>query len=138
MVLLVVAIMATVATPRFGKALSQVRVDRAAQQVKVDLEFARQRARTTSASQVVQFDIATNSYTLPGVAHLDHPGTDYAIHLGKSPYEVTLVSADFDGDAQLVFDGYGVPDSGGTLVMKRGDYQTSITLDPATGKASIE
>ena len=85
----------------------------------------------------MQFDSASEAYTLPGVQDLDHAALDYTVRLQDPPYEALMVSADFGGDEVLVFDGYGLPDSGGTVVVQSGQYQKTVSVDPTTGKASV-
>jgi hypothetical protein len=45
---------------------------------------------------------------------------------------------DLGGDATLVYDGYGNPDSAGTIVIQLGQYTKRITIDPDTGAATIQ
>lgn len=102
------------------------------------MKLARRRAKISSAAQSVQFDPISHSYVLPGVPHLDHSGLDYRVELENSFYATSIVSIDFGGDAQLLFDGFGVPDSAGTVVVQSGRYQRTITVDPDTGEASVQ
>lgn len=137
-VVMILGIMAAVAVPRYAESLSQHRVGAAARRIEADLELARRRARISSTGQSVQFDTGSHSYVLPGVPHLDHPGQDYAVELGRPPYTASILSADFGGDTELLFNGYGFPDSAGTIVVQSGKYQKTITVDPDTGGASVQ
>jgi len=137
-IVLIVGILASAAIPALSHSLSAHRVESAAQRVKLDLELARRRARVSSSSQSVQFDSASSSYTLPGVSHLDHPGLDYAVDLAGPPYDSLITSVDFGGDEQVIFNGYGLPDSGGAVVLQSGQYQRTVTLDAEQGKAAIQ
>jgi len=47
-----------------------------------------------------------------------------------------IQSADFDGDAEIIFDAYGNPDSGGTLVIGAGERQITLSVDAETGRVS--
>ena len=38
----------------------------------------------------------------------------------------------------LIFDGWGIPDSGGYAILWVGSEKRTITVDPNTGKAPIE
>ena len=137
-VVMIIGIAAAVAAPRYADTLSHYRAEAAAKRIEVDLNLARRQARISSASQSIQFDAASASYVLPGVPHLDHPDLDYKVDLAKTPSGASIVSANFGGDAELIFDGYGVPDSDGTVVVQSGQYQKTITVDADTGKATIE
>ena len=48
------------------------------------------------------------------------------------------MSATFGGDAAVTFDGYGVPSAGGRIVISAGQYQKTIVLDAASGKAEMQ
>ena len=137
-VVLIIGIMTAVAVPRYVDTLSWYRAQAAADRIKADLELAKQKAEMSSAGQTIEFDPKDDCYTIPGLQDLDHPGSDYAVQLLWAPYEVSLVSADFGGREDLVFDGYGVPEQGGAVVVQAGVYQRTITVDATTGTASIE
>ena len=71
---------------------------------------------------------------------VDHPrrvGETYTVRLNASPYAVSLASADFGGDERVVFNAYGLPDTGGTITVQSGNSQHTVTLDPDSGKASV-
>ena len=137
-VMMIFAIMATVAVPRFADAITQSRVEQAARRIKVDFSLARQRAKSSSASQTIEFDIAADTYTVSGLPDLDHPTATYDVRLAESPYEVSIVSADFGGDAMLIFDGYGVPDSGGSVLVQLGKFQQTVAVDVDSGRARVQ
>jgi len=139
-VVLIIGIMAATAAPRFARSLSYYRAESAAKRIKADLGLARKHAMSTSSMQTVSFTVASDCYSLDGVSDLDHGSPVYEIDLSRSPYTVTVVSAEFDDaeDADVEFNGYGVPDSGGTVVVETGGFQRTIVLDPETGKASIQ
>ena len=137
-VMVIMAILAAIATPRYGQAVARYRTASAARKVAADLTFARKRARISSTSQAVNFNVANNAYQLPGVADMKTAASDYSVALSSSPYKARIVSADFDGDGNVTFDGYGVPDSGGTVVVAVGDYSKTIVLDADSGKAEVQ
>jgi prepilin-type N-terminal cleavage/methylation domain-containing protein len=137
-VVLIIGILAAVAVPRYADGLCWHRAQAAAERIQADLALAQGRARMASSSQTVSFDPADHVYVIPGEPHLDHPNWDYKVELQSAPYAASIVSADFGGDTALVFDGYGMPDSGGTVVVQSGQYQRTITIDPETGKATVE
>jgi prepilin-type N-terminal cleavage/methylation domain-containing protein len=136
-VTLILGIFTTVAAGRFAKSLSYHRADSAAQRVRADLELARHRARMSSRGQSVKFMPLDNAYLLPGIPDLDHSASDYRVDLSLPPHSASIVSADFGGLADVTFDGYGVPTSGGTVVVQSGPFQKTISVDPTTGQANI-
>jgi prepilin-type N-terminal cleavage/methylation domain-containing protein len=136
-VLVLISILAVVALPRFINSAARHRLDAAAIRIVADLSMAQQQARTTSASQTLEFVLADHAYRFPGVTDIDHPGSVYQVQLSAEPYQAALVSADFGGDAVIIFDGYGNPDSGGSVVIQVGDEQRTITVDAQTGRATV-
>lgn len=136
-VVMIIAIMAAVAVPRYTDAAAGFNADAAARRVKVDLEFLRQQARKTSTSKAIVFDTANHSYTLSGVPDLDHASQTYTVRFTRTPYDATLVSADCGGDATLAFDGFGIPDSAATIVVSSGRYQRSVLVEASTGRVTI-
>jgi len=137
-VVLIVGIFAAVAVPRFVGSLNYHRVRAAAQRIQADLELARHHARMKGASQTVVFDVANDSYTIPGVPPLEPGGSDYAVDLQDSLYGVTIVSADFGGLSDVKYNGFGMPTAGGSVVVRCGSYQRSVVVDGETGRASVQ
>ncbi len=137
-VLAVAAILATIAVPRFGNAIARQRSAAAARRLCVDLKLAQQHAKVSSASQHVVFNSLTDSYSLPGMRHLDRVGATYAVLLREEPFQADIASVDFGGDAELIFDGWGKPDSGGTIVLQVGTSSKIISIDPETGQPTIQ
>lgn len=133
-VVVVTAVLAAIAVPRFGNSMAIHRVDTAAQRIAADLTLAQRRARMTSASQRVVFNPADDTYELIGVNHMDHVDQAYVVSLAEAPYEAEIESVDFDGDLEIVFDGYGTPRSGGRVIVRVGDHIRQIDLDADTGK----
>ena len=133
-VVLIIGIMTAAALPRFADTLSFHRAEAAANRIEADLKLARQRAITSSSSQVVVFTTGDHKYTLSGVQDPNHPSLEYEVVLSEAPYHASLGSADFGGAGQVSFDGYGVPNSGGTITVQSGQYVKTITVDPSSGK----
>ncbi len=132
----IISILASMAIPRLADTLARYHAEAAARRVANDLNLAQRLARLSSAARQVSFNVTASSYRLIGVADLDHPTAEYQVRLGEQPYEVQLVSAAFDKKSQISFDGYGIPSSGGDVVIETGGYQATITVDAASGQAS--
>ncbi len=137
---LIIGIMAAVAIPKFSSSLHLHRAKSAAPRVAADLNLVRDYAKSTSTAQTVLFVPASDSYsTTTGLMDLDHSSQNYAVDLSQWPYEVSLVSADFGAGGQtVVFNGYGVPDNGGTVVLQSGNQQESVVIDAVTGEATVQ
>lgn len=136
-VTMIIGILSAVAAPRFAEALAEYRVEAAAALLRSDLTEARLRAKMTSAAQTVQFDDAAEAYTLVGVPDNDHPSQGRRILL-LSRFKASIDSVDCGGDAELAFDGYGVPDSGAEIVIICGNRQKTVTVAEETGLASVQ
>lgn len=137
LVVCIVGLLAGVAIPRMANTLARQRVTAAANRIVSDLRLAQAQARLTSAAKTVQFNVGMSRYRLVGVASPDRKSETYTVYLSREPYEVTLGSANFGGDANLVFDGYGTPDSGGSVVVQGGGHTMTISVDPDSGKATV-
>ncbi len=138
LVLALVATLAAIAAPRYGKAVARYRTEMAARRIVSDLSYARKRAQIRSASQVITFRPASDDYEIDGAASLDDASASYIVKLSDAPYRTSLVSATFGGDAAVTFDGYGVPSAGGQIVISTGEYRKTIVLDAASGKAEAQ
>jgi prepilin-type N-terminal cleavage/methylation domain-containing protein len=134
---LIIGIIAAVATPRFADYLHRMRAESAANRIKADLDWVRQHAVSSSSSQTVQFSPSSDSYSISGLDDLNHSGQPYAVDLSSYPYNAVLVSASLDGDSDVHFNRFGIPDSGGTITVRSGSGQQTVTIDADTGKATI-
>jgi type II secretion system protein H len=139
-VVLIVAIMAAAAVPKYADALNRFRVDLAARRIAADLATVQARARATSSSQTILFTLPPQGsrYQIAGMKDPDRPAATYTVNLADYPYLVTLNSANLGGDTTLVYNGYGMPDSAGTIVVQAGQYTKTVTVDPNTGMAAIQ
>ena len=133
-VVVILAILGAMGLPRYAAFTANQQLEGVARRITADLAYAQRNARQSSASRTVVFDTVNHKYTLNGVMDPDHKSKAYAVRLGDEPYRARIVSASFGGDAQLVYDGFGTPDSGGTLIIAVGSTQKSITVDAGGGK----
>ncbi len=138
MAMAIIAIVAAIATPRYANALTRYRAEAAARRVAADFELARQTAKSTSSSRTVQFDAADDSYVIPNVRELDTAGTTYRVQLQDPPYQAQIVFVNLGGDWEITFDGFGIPDTGGSVIVQAGDYQYTVVVDPETGAAEVQ
>ena len=134
----IIAIVAGIAMPRFSGALARQRADAAARRVMVDLHLAQREAKTSGKSQVVNFHVGDDLYRLVGMKHGDRRSQEYAVSLAQEPYQAEILSTDFGGKMEIEFDMYGIPVSGGSVIIRVGDHLKTITVDPDTGKASVQ
>jgi prepilin-type N-terminal cleavage/methylation domain-containing protein len=144
-VLIIIAIVSAIAAPRYASSLDRFRIDRAANRVVVDLAYARGAAEAASASTTVVFDVAASAYTMSGLTDPRTGAGSYRTDLAAEPYRATIVTVAMDDPTALddtasdvTFDGFGRPDSAGTVVLSIAGRTRTITLDPDTGVASVQ
>lgn len=137
MVLGIISVIAAIAVPRYGNAASRYAAEAAAKRIAADLDQARELAKAASASYTVNFQTATASYDFEPIGVLSTDPAAQVVRLDREPYVVNIASVSFGGDATVVFNGYGVPDSGGTVQIKRGTREYLVTLSATTGKSVV-
>lgn len=137
-VVVVIAILAAVAIPRFATSTDRQRLSAAADRVVADLELARRRAYTASEPCTVRFDVDAEQYELVEMADQHDPDESYVVRLEDEPYLASILSVDFGGSSEVVFDLHGSPDTEGTIVISAGNRKSLIRLDRETGKATVE
>ena len=104
-----------------------------------DLSLARSQARLISKPLTVVFDTAAQRYQISGMEDLFHRTNVYSVQLSEQPYRATLVSVSFGGGAaQVTFDQYGSPNTGGTIVVDSGGSRKTIVLNQASERAVIQ
>lgn len=136
-VIFIVGILAAAAMPASARLVERYRADAAAQRIVADVARTQSLAYSTSTTQTMVFTVAQNRYQILGLRDLDKAAATYTVNLSNEPYRVTLVSANFSGTSQVVFNGYGQPAAGGTVVISVGGLQRTITVDATSGKGSI-
>jgi hypothetical protein len=70
---------------------------------------------------------------------MDSPTAQYLVSLSSAPYYSTLGTVSFGGAGatSVTFNGYGVPDNAGTIVVRSGNVTRQISVDADTGIASV-
>lgn len=134
----IIAVLSATAILRYGAYASRRRLDVAAARVVTDLAHAQAAARRRAMAIAVEFRPTLRKYAIPALASLDRSTSAYVVDLGAEPYGVELRSADFSGDTNVTFNGYGLPSSGGTVVLRQGSSNVAISVDGDTGIARIE
>jgi len=137
LVLAIIAIASAIAVPRYANALARYRVETSARRIAADLAYARSLARETSGNQTVVFDTDADCYTLAGRDDPDRPGQPYTVSLADRPYGADLTAAQFGEATSVTFNGYGVPDEGGTVRVQVGDYAYLVTVDAESGEITM-
>jgi prepilin-type N-terminal cleavage/methylation domain-containing protein len=136
-VVVIISIVASVAVPKFAKAISRQRSRAGAEKLVHDIQLVRQHARHTGSAQEILFDLDAQSYTLTGVQPLNRTTGTYVQNVAEEPYHGILAEAEFDADTKLRIDGYGMPTADGTVSLLVGNRLAVITVTAATGQVDI-
>lgn len=136
-VLMIMAILAAIAAPRYAATAQRRRFQSAAQRIHADVALARESARATSSARTLRFSTAANAYELLGSNAL-RGGRSGNVQLNQAPYNATLTYADFEGASDLVFDGYGRIVTGGELRLQVGNMQGRLAFPAETDGAPAE
>ncbi|MHC5028533.1 MAG: prepilin-type N-terminal cleavage/methylation domain-containing protein [Planctomycetota bacterium] len=137
-VVAIIATFAAIAAPRYVSSLLNYRVDAAANRIVTDLRLAQHTARTTSSSRSVRFDLGMYQYAIPNVRALNGKANTYTVNLREEPYRAKISSAVLGADAVLIYNGYGLPDSGGAIEIQVGDRTRTIVINETTGEGVVQ
>lgn len=134
----IIGIVAAIGVPRYANALTRHKADAAARRIVADIQHAQAHAKATSSDTTLRFRTSIDRVLILEMAHPDDPSESYVTQIAEYPYESDITTAVFDNDKYLIFDGFGRPDSGGTLTVRCGDQIRTITVDQDSGEATIQ
>lgn len=139
LVLSIIGVLSAIAVPKFQRSLAKQRADAAANRIAADLRYARKLAMQQSSRQGVIFARSPghDSYGMAGVSGLENPASAYRVSLSDEPYNASFLSVSFGGTLTISFDGYGVPDNGGSVVVQAGEFTRTVSVDAVTGEVVI-
>lgn len=138
-VLLLMSILAAVALPRWTEAMDEFRATSAARRLAADLALAQTTAVTASRNQTVALSISGHYYDLINVSSLEQTANVYRTRLSEAPYRSRLVSLfGLSTDQQVIFNGFGLPNRGGSIVIACGSKQRTVVLDSDTGRTQLQ
>jgi len=142
---LILGIIAAIASPKYSISLQRYRTDVAAQRIAQDLSRARQVARTINTSCIVSFNRSLHQYTISGMTSLDNRGGTYRVEVNQSPYSSSLLSLTSSDQPtiqlstmSIAFDRFGIPNQGASIIVGTGAIQKRVDVAPLTGKVSIQ
>jgi type II secretory pathway pseudopilin PulG len=138
LVIIIMSTLSGIAIPRFANSISNQRANATATRLAADFARAQRYAKYSSTSQSISFNTSQNSYQIVGMKDIDRAGNTYTIKLAERPYKATITSASFGGDAILIFNGFGVPDSAGSVVIQVGSFTKTISVAVNTGAVTIQ
>ena len=121
-------IVAAIAIPRFASATTRYRLDLAVSRLQGDAVLAAEWSRSAGRSHVMTIDAANNGYTI--ISGADGTGATRAdVSLSAEPYRCDIQSVSVSaGGSKLIFDGYGRPAAGVSVVLSIGDETRTVIL----------
>ncbi|MBX2852740.1 MAG: prepilin-type N-terminal cleavage/methylation domain-containing protein [Phycisphaeraceae bacterium] len=123
LVMLIIGVVSAIAVPRFAQASARQRLDAAANRLIADTALARSRANAASESVTMSFDTNDDIYKVSAVA-----GDAFAVELGASPYDVSITSADFNGNRFVQFNAFGIPQQTGTVTISSSSGSVTLAI----------
>ena len=137
LVLAIIGIATAIAVPRYMSSIQNYRLNASARRIVTDLAFARSQAKATSSSRTFQVNVVDDAYLINEETKIDKAADIYRVDLKLAPYHTSIKSVDLGGDAQLVFNGFGDPDSNGAIIINTQQGKKAILIDSVTGEISI-
>ena len=137
MVMAIIGISVAIAVPKYHSSIQNYRLKASARRIVNDLEYARSRAKATSSSRTFQVIVADDAYLIIEETKIDKASETYRVDLKLAPYHTSIRSVDLGGDAELVFNGFGEPDSNGVIIIKTRQGKKAILIDAASGEITI-
>jgi len=125
LVIIVTGTLAGIALPRMSASNDRARVEQAADRVERIIADTREWARAHSCDAVVSVDILLNELGLKYDSTNQPP-----VKISGNPYRAEFVSVSFGGDDKFTIDGWGRPSSGGTITIRSGRADATITVPP--------
>ena len=143
--ILILGIVAAVATPSFAEAMISYRIEAAAKRIVADFNYARQQAITKSDTVTIEFFESPSRYVIVGATNLNHDGVSTTIAMSEIDSRIISTVPNFDGETGLQYTYFGLPKViatdtnlvSGSIVITMGTQQKTIAIDPSTGKASV-
>lgn len=136
-VMAILGAIAGIAVPRLGNANLHYRVESAAWRIATDLSSARRQARISGTRHKVAFDLSAHKYSILSKSGDDDYNLIDEVDLSVEPYGVIIISVDFEDHTDIKFDGFGVPNRGGIIVIQAGTHQKTITVDASSGRTTL-
>lgn len=136
-VVTIMGILAAIAIPRFAGATARRNLEIATQRLLTDLRHAQQHSLATSTSHYVAFNTATETYTVDAPSPVG-AAASYGVRMLDPPMSTRIDSTTLPS-ARAVFDGHGLIEVSGVLVISSGPYTRTLTftadriaIDPGT------
>ena len=132
LVIVIIATIAGIALPRMSSSTNNSRVDQAIDRIEATLSKAREMARSRSTSVSVRFRTGNERMEIKIGG-----STVEKMYLDSSPYYADMTSASFGADEYIIYNGFGMPDTGGTVSISVGSAERTLPVaDPPANDSS--
>lgn len=125
MVLLVLGIVASIAAPRVEQSSQRRRLDAAGRRLDADIAMVREAARSLSGTGTMTFERKGYRWVSSGGSVTGPAGQTL---LYDAPYNTVLTDFSAGGDPNIVFDGWGAPDSKLTITLGTPHYRLEYAI----------
>ena len=143
--ILLIGIIATVATPKYFASLDRYRVEMAVKRLANDIRLAQNSARQTNFTQTIRFTRADSTYSIDAIKSIERPSASYTVLLTDSPYQVRMVGlidstqpTASPATITVTFNRFGIPDRGVTIILQSGSRSQQVQVDASSGKVKIQ
>ena len=126
--LMIIGIMAAVATLAFNSSHQHAKLQQAADRLTADLRLVANQARQDQQAYELVVDTANCTYQAVGVKSLTGK-SDIVVDLGAPPYGISSITMNFDGESRVSFDSSGYVSPCGNIILTTGDTQIVIDIN---------
>ncbi len=133
-VLVVMAVAAAVAVPRYARSVQRYRLDAATRHLAAQFDLAQRYARAHGKTVTLSTDTTDSR-----VRFSDADGVTVSdTQLDESPFIAALTEVKISNGTALQFDGYGKPNTTAKLAITVGDQQRVVTYDADTEQTNVK
>jgi prepilin-type N-terminal cleavage/methylation domain-containing protein len=137
LVVAIIGVLSAIAMPRYSASIHNFRAGSAARRLAADIAMAQAQARAGSTARTLSFDVANSRYGISGIKGLDGAAS-YTVLLRDPPYQCSISAlALANAGNTIVFDGFGVPSTGGTISLAAGSMTRTVTVSAASGRVTV-
>lgn len=133
-VVAIMGILAMIAVPKFAGATARRNLDVATQRLLADLRHTQQHALATSTSKYISFNTATEVYTVDAPSPVG-AASSYTVRMTDTPMSTKIDSTTL-ASGRAVFNGHGLIEVSGVLVLSSGTYTRTLTF--TAGRMAID
>lgn len=136
-VLAIVAVMVTIAAPRFSNSTQHYRAALAAKEIASVIHQVRTASKAGRRPATIEFDTSSSVITVTGVPDPLTQSDPYTIDLTSDPYRCTFTKVDIASSDTLSIDGWGVLSDDGIIEITAGSVTRQVTVSAVTGNAEV-